>query len=211
MCHLHQSVYPNKSNYRQTLVWPAGRTARAGVSQITTKPLEDLMSVRQWLRRASQASFVLVAVTLMVVTNVMASGADATRRARGAPTAVVAGERSLNLTAHLRLIGRPGHKLTEQGRISGTFSGTATIHFTSITSTSGEATCVFYPPDGSISGRVNTHSHVVGATAYFAGTLSITGGTGKWAHSSGAGLRFSGSLERHTFHAIAHVSGNVRQ
>jgi hypothetical protein len=100
--------------------------------------------------------------------------------------------------------------LIEQGNFTGTVSGPATIHFTLITLTSGTATVVFYPTGGSISGRAATRSKLEGANVYFGGYLKITGSTGKWSHTTGTTLGFSGYLNRNTFHGTAHLSGSLR-
>jgi hypothetical protein len=117
---------------------------------------------------------------------------------------------AFNIDSNLRLIGRPGHVLNERGTFSGTQSGTIAIRFTSVTSTSGSATFAAYSSQGgSVSGRTTTKGHVVGAKVYFIGVMSITGGTGRWSHASGRGLRFSGVVDRHNFHATTHIQGTI--
>ncbi len=130
--------------------------------------------------------------------------------ARGAPSAVAAKTLAFNINSNLHLIGRPGHVLNEHGTFSGSQSGTIEIRFTSVTHSSGEATFAAYSSQGgSISGRATTKGHVVGATVYFTGSLTVTGGTGRWAHASGRGLAFSGVVNRHTFNATTHMQGRI--
>ncbi len=117
----------------------------------------------------------------------------------------------LNLTTTLRLVGRPGHVDTLKGTVSGTLSGSTTGRFVSLGSTGGEGTFTIYPSTGgSLFGREITHGHAVGPTAYFSGTVSITGGTGRWAHASGRGLTYSGTFNRQNYHATSLLRGNIR-
>jgi len=128
----------------------------------------------------------------------------------GAPTAVTARTVTFNIESNLHLIGRPGHVFNERGTFSGSQSGTIEIRFTSVTHTSGEATFAAYSSHGgSVSGHASTKGHVVGATVYFNGNLTVTGGTGQWAHASGRNLRFSGTVDRHTFNAKTHMQGSI--
>jgi hypothetical protein len=124
--------------------------------------------------------------------------------------AVAARTQSFNINSTLHLVGRAGHVLNEQGTFTGTQSGTIAIRFTSVTSTAGEATFVAYPSGGSVRGRTSTKGRVVGGKVYFAGSMTITGGTGRWAHASGRGLGFSGVVDRRNFHATTHMQGSIR-
>jgi hypothetical protein len=126
------------------------------------------------------------------------------------PSAHAAGSLAFNINSTLHLIGHPGHVLNEQGTFNGSQSGTIAIRFTSVTSTSGGATFTAYSSKGgSVSGRTSTKGHVVGAKVYFTGTMSITGGTGRWSHASGGGIRFSGVVDRHNFHATTQMQGSI--
>jgi hypothetical protein len=126
------------------------------------------------------------------------------------PRAVAAGSLSFNVNSNLHLVGKPGHILNEQGTFSGSQSGTIAIRFTSVSSTSGEASFTAYSvKGGSVSGRTATRGHVVGATVYFTGVMTITGGTGRWSHASGHDLKFSGAVDRRSFHATTQMQGTI--
>jgi len=161
---------------------------------------------------------VLVVVTLMALTFVgvnmgpMSQGTVASARStRNAPIAVATKVMSLSLTTTLRLVGRPGHVDYAKGNVTGNFAGTTSVRFVAIGSTGGEATFTIYPTSGgSLIGRSVTHGHVVGPTAYFSGTASITGGTGRWAHAHGTGLGYSGSLDRQNYHSTSVMHGSIR-
>ena len=126
------------------------------------------------------------------------------------PAARAAGTLAFNVNSNLRLIGHPGHVLNERGTFGGSQSGTIAIRFTSVTSTSGGATFAAYSSAGSISGQTTTRGHVVGAKVYFTGVMSVTGGSGRYAHAYGRGLQFSGVVDRRTFHATTHMQGSIR-
>jgi hypothetical protein len=129
--------------------------------------------------------------------------------AHSGPSAHAARTLAFNVSSNLHLIGRPGHVLNEQGTFSGSQSGTIAIRFTSVTSTSGGATFAAYSSAGSISGSTTTKGHVVGAKVYFTGVMSVTGGSGRYAHARGRNLQFSGVVDRRSFHASTHMQGSI--
>jgi hypothetical protein len=156
------------------------------------------------LRRGVGKLLLVSSLAALGVVCLVPSGAGAE------PSAVAARTMAFNLTSNLRLVGRPGHVLNEQGTFSGSQSGTIAIRFTSVTSTSGEATFVAYPRGGGwVSGRTSTKGRVVGAKVYFGGSMTISGGSGRWAHASGRGLAFSGVMDRRSFHATTHMQGSI--
>lgn len=130
--------------------------------------------------------------------------------AHSGPNARAARTLAFNVSSNLHLIGHPGHVLNEQGTFSGSQSGTIAIRFTSVTSTSGGATFAAYSSAGAISGQTTTKGRVVGAKVYFTGVMSVTGGSGRYAHAYGRNLQFSGVVDRHNFHATTHMQGSIR-
>jgi hypothetical protein len=158
------------------------------------------------LQRASTRVLLLTAA-LAAIAGTATSNAVAWR---STPAARAARTLTFNISASLHLVGLAGHVLNEKGSFTGTQSGTIAIRFTSVSSTSGNATFAAYSSKGgSVSGRASTKGHVVGATVYFTGTITVTGGTGRWAHASGRNLHFSGTVDRHNFHATAHIQGTI--
>jgi hypothetical protein len=154
---------------------------------------------------------VIGALALAAIPSAASSRTNTAHQARNVPVAAAARVVSLNLTSKLRLIGRPGHVDYVKGTVSGTFSGTTSVRFVAIGSTGGEATFTIYPKSGgSLFGRSVTHGRVVGPTAYFSGTASITGGTGSWAHAHGTGLAFSGTVNRQNYHSTSVTHGTIR-
>ncbi len=125
-----------------------------------------------------------------------------------AAVATAARTENLRESGKLHVTGRPnGVKLNEQGSASGTISGTIYIHLNLSSQTRVSAEVNIYPSGGSLSGYGSASYRVEGADAVFSGTLSITRGTGKYAHARAHGLRFSGSIKRVNDATTVAVSG----
>jgi NAD(P)-dependent dehydrogenase (short-subunit alcohol dehydrogenase family) len=151
-----------------------------------------------------------VALVCLLTVGVAVPDAATSAREESVPKAVIARQMSVHLTGHFHLTGHHGRMLSEQGSFTGTVSGPATMRYTLITLTSGTATVVFSPVGGSIRGQAATRSKVEGANVYFGGYLKITSGTGRWSHTTGSTLGFSGYLNRNTYLGTAHLSGVLR-
>jgi hypothetical protein len=153
------------------------------------------------------ASMSLVSLLALGAVGGVTGAAAAQRPARAT---AASSELSLNETMQATRVGPPGHAFNEKGRASGTLAGTVAVHVETIASVNGLATITLYLSKGTISGRAATHGRVVGPTAYFEGNMSITGGSGSYAHASGKGLKFTGTLDRQNFHVTAQLHGNMR-
>ena len=163
---------------------------------------------RLWRIKSARAAM-LAAMVLGVVGGVMGPYATALGRARNATSpAFAARVMSVNETARMHLVGRPGHAFNEQGQASGTFVGSAAGHFVALTGSSGKGTFIIKTRSGTLTGYAVTRGHVVGAIGYFKGTMHVTGGTGKWSHASGA-LRCEGKLNRQTFAVSEQAHGQL--
>jgi hypothetical protein len=99
--------------------------------------------------------------------------------------------------------------LNEQGRASGTVAGTIYVHLTVVSSSRVTAEVSIYPADGSISGYASANYERGDQQASFTGSLSISRGTGSYAHARGAGLSFSGTIQRSNDAVTVRVSGRV--
>jgi hypothetical protein len=149
----------------------------------------------------------LVTTALLLTAATVVSNAGASR---SAPVTVAARTLTFNINASLHLVGLSGHVLNEKGSFTGTQSGTIAVRFTSVNVVSGSATFAAYSSrGGSVSGRATIRGHVGVATVHFTGIVTITGGTGRWAHASGRNLRFAGTVDPHNFRASAHIEGSI--
>jgi hypothetical protein len=157
-------------------------------------------------KRSTSMGVLLISVLGLGIMGVTgAAGAQQSARATTASS-----ELTLNEAMQATRVGPPGHAFNEKGLVSGTLAGSVAAHVETIASTSGQATITLYLSKGTISGRAPTHGRVVGATAYFEGSMSITGGTGSYAHASGSGLKFKGTINRQNFRVTAQLHGTVR-
>jgi hypothetical protein len=115
--------------------------------------------------------------------------APATSAADGARTVRV------NDTGYLRLAHASGEDLFEAGAISGTLPGTASVHLYVGAETVTASFTIDARGGGSISGTGLAKIGSSGRYTSFAGTLAVTGGTGRFAHAHGQGKLY-GVIER---------------
>ena len=103
---------------------------------------------------------------------------------------------SLNERGSLHLTSKRGFTLNEQGSATGTIKGTIYIHLRLVSSKTVTAEVNIYPRGGSLTGNGTASYRVNGGTASFSGTLSVTRGSGSYAHARARGLRFTGTIQR---------------
>lgn len=118
-------------------------------------------------------------------------------------------EVSLQETGYLHAVGEPGDTIDEQGRASGTYSCSISVHLTIVSANHVTAAFTVKPRDGSVTGRGSARFVQQGADGYFGGTIAITRGTGSFAHASGANIGISGVINRETFALTVHVHGKI--
>jgi hypothetical protein len=98
-------------------------------------------------------------------------------------------------TGYLRRTHASGDIIDEAGKISGTLPGTATVRLNVGPETITASFTIKPHGGGSISGTGRAKIGSAGRYTSFAGTLSVTGGTGRFAHARGAGKLY-GVIER---------------
>jgi hypothetical protein len=139
-----------------------------------------------------------------------AKGVVTTQLDRGGdPLAWAAREVNLRETGHMHAVGEPGTTIDERGGAIGTFNGSIVGRLTIASANRVTATFTIRPKGGSITGRGSARFEQQGANGYFGGTISITGGTGGYAHASGTNLGISGVISRETFALTVHVHGKI--
>lgn len=127
------------------------------------------------------------------------------------PAARAARTIALNETGHLHLTSHRHLTLNERGSASGTIRGTIYIHLNIISTNRVTAEVNIYPSGGSLSGYAKASYRVAGPTASFSGTMSITRGTGRYAHAHGSGLSFSGTIRRSDDAITVRLSGQMSE
>jgi hypothetical protein len=148
----------------------------------------------RWGTLAQAAAAVALAVPLHL-------GLGAKPRASRARTA--RSER-LAVTAHLDYVDAKGSYLTEEGRASGPLAGLVKARIRVTADISGSFT--FYPRGGTISGSGVGTLHESGRYASFGGTVTVLGGTGRYAHARGGG-RLYGVYNRDTLDVTIQTTG----
>ncbi|MGH2855086.1 MAG: autotransporter [Solirubrobacteraceae bacterium] len=97
--------------------------------------------------------------------------------------------------AHLHLTGTSGEILEEEGPATGALPGKVRARFVVGSAITGSFT--FYPRGGgSISGHGSARLHSTGTVASFGGSLTVSHGTGRYAHARGHGGLY-GLVYRH--------------
>jgi hypothetical protein len=108
-------------------------------------------------------------------------------------------------SAHLHLLHQDESLLFEEGKASGVLPGRMRAQLTVAQQFSG--TCTIYTNGGSITGHGVATPHGSGRFQSFKGTLTITGGTGRFRGAHGhTGLY--GTFDRRTFSLVIQTTGN---
>jgi hypothetical protein len=119
--------------------------------------------------------------------------------ARPAPTAPLAARAArtlaVNDTGHLLLLHASGEILSEVGPVSGTLPGTANVRLDVGSEHVSASFTIRVRGGGSITGTGRATLHSSGRYTSFGGTLSVTRGTGRYAHARGNGKLY-GVIER---------------
>lgn len=114
---------------------------------------------------------------------------------------------TVNDTAHLRLLKAYGSVLIEEGHAGGTLMGRANVRM--VVGSSVSATFSIRAAGGAIYGRGRATLHSSGRYASFGGSLSVTGGSGRYAHARGAGKLY-GVIDRRTDALTVQTIGKLR-
>jgi hypothetical protein len=91
----------------------------------------------------------------------------------------------LGVDARLHYVNARGSYLIEEGRASGRLAGLVKAQIKITAGIAGSFT--FYPHGGSITGRGSGQLHESGTYASFGGTVTVLGGSGRYAHARGGG------------------------
>jgi len=109
-------------------------------------------------------------------------------------------------TAHLRYISSSGSLLYEEGKAAGALPGSMRVHLNVGTTFSGSFT--IYANGGSIKGHGSAAPHGSGTYESFSGTLTVTGGTGRYVHAHGHGGLY-GTFDRDNYALVIKTTGSL--
>lgn len=110
--------------------------------------------------------------------------------------------------ARLHLVRQRGSTIDLRGVVRGTLSGPVMTRFNvRLLSVTGLVT-IFPKGGGSLSLSVSGHARSVAVRARFAGSVTVTGGSGRWAGARGRGS-FRGIVNRRTWASTATVRARI--
>lgn len=126
--------------------------------------------------------------------------------AHASPRAHAAGSMRAYDEAHLRYVSASGSTLYEIGRASGSLPGSIRVHMRVGPTFTGNFT--IYTAGGSIQGHGIARPHGVGVYESFAGSLTVSGGSGRFRHASGS-ARLYGTFNRNTYALLIQTEGTL--
>jgi hypothetical protein len=166
-------------------------------SPFTRPPRSDARRARM----LATALLVALATSAILVSN---AAGDAHTRAHTA--------RTLNVTdtAHLHFLKESSSQLIDEGAATGTLPGTVRVSFDLGVTVSG--TFTIYAHDGTIighgSGVLHKSSSQSDVYVSFGGTMTVSHGTGRYAHAHGTG-GFYGVIDRRNYSATIQTTGSL--
>jgi hypothetical protein len=166
-------------------------------------------SARRPLRTPTLTAASVVA-TLVALCPIALAGAASPAGAHGAGGGRPAhAARTLNATdtAHLHYVRSSGSELFETGTATGTLPGGMQARVTIGATISGSFT-IDVSGGGTISGHGTATPHGSGRYESFSGSLTVTGGSGRYAHTRGrAGLY--GTFDRRSYALVIQTTGQL--
>jgi len=109
-------------------------------------------------------------------------------------------------TAHLHYVSASGSLLYEEGGATGTLPGSMRVNLNVGATLSGSFT--IYTRGGSIKGHGEATPHGSGVYESFAGSLTATGGSGRYAHAHGRASLY-GTFNRDTYALTIQTTGTL--
>jgi hypothetical protein len=123
------------------------------------------------------------------------------------PSATTAHTVNAKDEGHLHLAGNNGSLLLEEGPVSGSIPGTVKVRFNVGATVTGSFT-IYAKDGGSISGHGSGRLHSTSTNSSFGGTITVTGGTGRYKHAHGNGGLY-GTINRKTDAMIVQTTGTL--
>jgi hypothetical protein len=149
-------------------------------------------------------------VVLSTMSSVRASTTASTHSRLGQHRAATARTTYLNETADLHLVAHQGTQiLHEEGQASGTLRGRLTTVL-NIAYTQATVTFTARSSGGTLTGHGVESYYVSGKNGHFSGRMTITGGTGRYAHASASALQTTGLIKRAHYELLMTVNGKLK-
>ena len=152
------------------------------------------------------AAFATAALLASVSAAALTTGPAAVGASSRSPAAHAARALKASDTAKLRYVSAAGSELLEQGKTTGTLPGSMRAQVEIGATISGNFT--IYTKGGSIKGHGVASPHGAGIYESFAGSVTVTGGTGRFVHAHGhTGLY--GTFDRNTYALTIQTTGTL--
>jgi hypothetical protein len=158
------------------------------------------------LRRTAAATLCSAFAATMCLIVLAQSGRASAYTTEPAPRAHAAHVVRASDTAHLHYISAAGALLLEEGRATGTLPGKMRVHLDVGTTFTG--TFTIYESGWSIQGHGSATPHGSGTYESFSGSLTVTGGSGRYAHAHGRGGLY-GTFDRESYALVIETTGSL--
>jgi hypothetical protein len=109
-------------------------------------------------------------------------------------------------TAHLHYVSSSGSLLLDEGKATGSLPGSMRVRLDLGTTFTG--TFTIHASGGSIEGHGSATPHGSGTYESFSGTLTVTGGSGRYAHARGHGGLY-GTFDRDNYALVIQTTGSL--
>lgn len=150
-----------------------------------------------------RAAILCVLVIIAGVSSISAADAQDKHEIRAHSTRVL----NATDTAHLHYIHSSGAQLVETGSATGTLPGRMKANI-SIGATFGGSFTIYTSGGDSVHGQVSAAPHGSGTYESFRGSLTVTGGTGRYAHAHGHADLY-GVFDRKTYALVVQTTGRI--
>jgi hypothetical protein len=150
--------------------------------------------VKQLGRQSRRCGITRMWSALLIAAAATAPVAAAGVASAAGPAARAAHVVSVKDEGHLHSVRSAGAELVEEGPVSGTIPGKVRVSFI-IGATITAKFTIYANGGGSIDGHGGGSLHSTSLYSTFGGTLTVTGGSGRYSHAHGSG-RLSGAINR---------------
>jgi hypothetical protein len=154
-------------------------------------------------------SMVTLSLAVLLLGAGLAVGASATTLRRGPTVARAARVLNVHDEGNLRFVHASGSLLIDEGHVAGSFPGSVKVRFVYDGEPNVSAQFTIYGSGGSISAHGSARlSSPTSPAPSFRGRLSITGGSGRYAHVRGGGELF-GVFNRRSYALTVQAIGKL--
>jgi hypothetical protein len=155
--------------------------------------------------RGGHATAAVVALAALLGSMTLTGAASSAQAVRAHSAATL----SVKDEGNLRFVKSSGSTLIDEGHASGTLPGNVRIHFTYTGNPNVSAQLTIYGQHGTLAVRATGRlSSPTNPNPSFSGTLSITGGSGRYSHAHGTGKLY-GVFHRRSYGMTVQTQGTI--